>query len=614
MIHVLAMLSVQSLLGAFDNLWHHEITEALPSRPGARLELALHTAREFLYAVIFTGIAWFRWQGGWGIALLAILATEIVITLWDFVVEDRTRKLPRFERILHTVLAINFGATLAVWAPELQAWVTAPTALAPAYYGMWSWVMTLFGMGVFAWAIRDLAAVVSLGVPAWQRRPIRVAPATGLSRTVLVTGGTGFIGWALVRKLAGRGDRVIVLTRDPAKARDQFGPGIEICGALRDLDRSRPIDAIVNLAGEPLAGGLWTKSRKRRFLESRLGVTRDLIALIEKLDHKPEVLINASAIGYYGDRGDEELTEASAPQPVFMSDLCRSWEEAALAAERFGVRISRLRIGLVLGRDGGVAQPMALTTRLGLGAIMGDGKQFVSWIHLDDLIELILFAVERTDMAGPINAVAPHPVSHESFMRGLGEAFGRSVRLSMPANLLRVAIGEMADLMLTSQRVVPAAALEAGFPFRYPELSGALADLFGSEAASQANGGEVCVYMNDACPVCEAEMAHYEGQAVREDLPITFERVGCAKEGLPEFGLSAADLRRRLYVMNSAGELRSGIDAFIALWSALPRYRWASRLVARPVVRPIAALIYDGVCVPILERWNARRAARAKVA
>lgn len=613
MIPVLTMLTIQSLLGAFDNLWHHEITEALPGKPGARQELALHAAREFLYGVIFTGIAWFRWQGGWGVVLLAILATEIVITLWDFVVEDRTRKLPRFERILHTVLAINFGAILAVWAPELAAWIAAPTMLAKTGYGIWSWIMTAFGVGVFVWGIRDLAAAVSLGVPAWQRCPIKTGPVSALSLTVLVTGGTGFIGRAVVRKLAGRGDRVVVLSRDPAKARDRFGPLIEIIGSLDEWDSARPLDVIVNLAGELPVGGLWTKKRKQRFLESRLGMTSQIVALIERLNHKPELLISASAIGYYGDRGSEELSEYATAQPVFMSDLCRAWENAAMAAERFGVRVSRLRIGVVLGRDGGAVPPMALTARLGLGAIMGSGDQFVSWIHLADLIDLILFTIDRPDMVGPINAVAPAPLTHQAFMRALGACFGKSVRFRMPAWLLRRTMGGMSDLMLTSQRVIPSAALEARFAFRFQEISAALANLFGAQQAVPAED-DLCVYMNDACPVCHAEMKHYEDQVRRDDLPITFERVGQAVGGLPDYGLSGADLRRRLFVMNRAGELKSGVDAFIALWSELPRYRWAARVVQHPVLRPIAALIYDGICVPVLARWNARRATRLEAA
>ncbi len=601
---VLIMLTIQGLLGAVDTLWHHEITEGLTRRPGARGELMLHTAREVLYAVVFTGIAWFRWEGGWAYALLAVMAVEIAITLWDFVLEDRTRRLPASERVLHTVLAINVGAILAVWAPDWRLWATAPTALAATGYGLWSWIMALFGVGVFVWAVYDLAAVIRLGVPAWQRRPLRRGDRrTG--KTVLVTGATGFIGRALTRALLGRGDHVLALSRDPAKARDLFGPLVEVVDRLDTIPATRRIDAIVNLAGEPLAGGRWTAARKRRFLGSRLGVTDEILALIGRLDRKPEALISGSAIGYYGDRGDEVLTETSGPRAIFMSDLCRRWEGRAEQAADLGVRVCRLRIGLVLGREGGAVRPLALAARLGAGIVMGNGGQFVSWIHRDDLVRLMLFALDRADVAGPVNAVAPHPVAFGDLMQHLGTALHRPVRLSIPAGLLRLALGEMADLFLASQRVLPAAADAAGFTFAFPTIERAFADLYGPPTGAAA----LSVYINDACPVCRVEMEHYEGMRAEARCPVAFERIGHDAAGLPAYGLSAADLRRRLYVRSRDGGMLSGVDAFVALWRVLPRYRWAARMASLPGIHGLASLIYEGLCVPVLAAWNRRRPA-----
>ena len=602
---VLIMLTIQSLLGAFDNLWHHEITEDLTHKPSARGELTLHTVREFLYAVIFTSVAWVRWEGAWAYGFVGIMAIEIVITLWDFVIEDQTRKLPAFERVLHTVLAINFGAILAVWTPELSHWAAAPTALAPTGYGIWSWIMTLFGLGVFAWGLHDLAAVVRLGVPEWQRHPMQRGE-NAAPRTVLITGATGFIGRALTRALIARGEHVLALTRDPVKAADRFGPLVEIVERLDLIPADRRIDAIVNLAGEPLAGGLWTGARKRRFLESRLGVTGEVLKLIRRLETKPEALINGSAIGYYGDRGDEALTEANLPRPLFMSDLCRQWEALAEQATGLGVRVCRLRIGLVLGTDGGAVQPLALTTRLGLGTIMGTGKQIVSWIHLGDLVRLVLFALDRTDLAGPINAVAPNPISHGSFMRQLGRTLHRPVLLQVPAFVLRLGLGELSGLFLASQRVLPNVASAAGFSFVHPEIEDAFADLYGQPANTRTTG-PLSVYMNETCPVCRVEMEHYEGMSSEATCPIAFERVGRIAAGLEAYGLSAIDLRRRLYVRGRDGELHSGVEAFTALWSVLPRYRWAARLIQLPGIHGLAGGIYDGLCVPILAAWNRRR-------
>ncbi|HSW23041.1 MAG TPA: NAD-dependent epimerase/dehydratase family protein, partial [Burkholderiaceae bacterium] len=308
---VFAMVTLQCLMGAFDNLWHHELQEQLPQKPQARPELALHTARELLYALVFAGMAWWRWEGAWAFVLVAILLVELVVTLADFIVEDRTRRLPPLERVLHTLMAASYGALLALWAPELWRWAQAPTGLAPTDYGAWSWLLSTFSLGVLAWGLRDLFAVARLGVPQWQREPLR-AGVGETPRTVLVTGATGFIGRALVRELLTRGDRVLALSRDPLRAQDRFGPQVEVVGSLAAIDQDRAIDAIVNLAGEPVAGGLWTRARKQRLIDSRVGTSTEVVALIRRLRVKPQVLVSASAIGWYGDRGEEALIEASA--------------------------------------------------------------------------------------------------------------------------------------------------------------------------------------------------------------------------------------------------------------------------------------------------------------
>jgi uncharacterized protein (TIGR01777 family) len=602
---VLIMLTVQALMGGFDNLWHHELSEDLPHKPSARKELALHTGRELLYALIFASIAWVRWEGAWTFVLLGVFAVEIGLTLWDFMVEDQTRRLPKFERILHTVLAIDFGAILAVWAPELVRWATAPTGFGGADYGILSWLMTAFGIGVFLWGIRDLLAVVRLGTPQWQRHPLR-AGASAAPRTILVTGATGFIGGALTRALVENGDHVIALSRSPEQAGDRFGPLVEICGDLDAIATGRRIDAIVNLAGAPLATGPWTRSRKRRFVESRLAVTGAVTRLIERLEHKPEALISGSAIGYYGDRGEAELTEASSPQDIFMSELCGRWELAAARAEQFGVRVCCLRIGLVLGKDGGALAPMLLTTRLGLGAIMGSGTQIVSWIHRDDLIRLIRFAIDEAALNGPINATAPNPVSHTAFMGALAAAVHRRIRLRLPAVMLRAAIGELSSLFLSSQRVLPQSALAAGFQFELGELADAFAEIAARPAAGEGLRATT-VYLNDECPVCNAEMQLYRREATSTCRPVIFKPVSAVPNGIATCGLGNADLRRRLFVADRRGELLSGVDAFIVLWRELPRYRWAARLVALPGVYQLCSLLYDGGCVPVLAAWNRRR-------
>jgi uncharacterized protein (TIGR01777 family) len=473
---VLAMLSVQCLLGALDNLWHHELAVDLPHRPGAAFEMLLHALREFFYVLILAVAAWQYWQGAWALVFAAVLAAEILVTLRDFIEEDRTRRLPGSERVLHTILALNYGATLALWAPQLMRQWQAPTTMAMVDHGAWSWLLSAGMLGALAWGLRDLLAAWRLAHPSWHRRPLR-AGSNAAPRTVLVTGGTGFIGSALVRALVERGDRVIVLSRKPYRAWDRFGPAVEIVGKLAELDEERRVDAIVNLAGAPIAGLPWTARRRRTLVGSRIGVTAELTQLVARLRRRPEVLVNASAIGWYGEHGEELLDEDGGPQQRFVSELCRRWERAALGVGHWGVRVCCLRIGLVLGREGGVLPPMLRSSRLGLGAVLGDGAQWLSWVHLNDLLRLILLLLERPELNGAFNATAPEPVRQREFAAALAAAHGGRARLRVPAALLRALAGEMSDLFLLSQRVVPRKALDAGFRFEHPQLPQALAAL-----------------------------------------------------------------------------------------------------------------------------------------
>jgi len=298
-------------------------------------------------------------------------------------------------------------------------------------------------------------------------------------RTVLITGATGFIGIHLVRSLLARGDALIVLTRNPARASKLLGHEVQIVSELAALSASTPIDAIVNLAGARILDLPWTRSRRAVLMSSRIGTTSALIALGERLERRPRVLVSASAIGYYGVHGDEPLDEQAAAQPIFQSTLCQQWEQAASAAERLGIRTVRLRLGLVLGRDGGALPALARPVRMGLGAIIGTGRQWLSWIHLDDTVRLIEFCLDSAALRGAVNAVAPGAVTHRAFQQQLAATLHRPLWLRIPGALLRVAMGERAQLLVDGQRVVPAQASAAGFEFRYPDLGAALQQLLG---------------------------------------------------------------------------------------------------------------------------------------
>jgi len=475
---VFLLLSIQALMGAFDNLWHHELQARLPQRVSARRELVLHAAREAIYSVVFIGLGWFEWRGALAALLAVLLATELVITLADFLEEDRTRRLPPFERVLHTLLTISYGLFLGLMAPILWAWSRQPTALVATPQGWVSWLFTLYGVGVLAWSLRNAQAVVRLGrVAAPQPLPAShlIAPA------VLVTGATGFVGSALMAELQREGRRLIVLSRDALAARANFGAGVWVVESLDAIPSETRIDAIVNLAGARVLGMPWTAARRRVLLASRVEVTAALVALMRRLQQPPRVLVSASAVGFYGaspKHSFEPLDEASPGRPgEFQSDLCAATEHEARRGEALGVRVVRMRFGVVLGRGDGAYPMLALSSRLGFGAVLGSGRQPAPWIHLDDAVGLIRFAMARNDVAGAVNAVAPDTPTQARFAQSLAASFGRRARLRMPQWPLRALAGEMSTLLLDGQNAVPRAALSAAYSFRFAKLDAALADL-----------------------------------------------------------------------------------------------------------------------------------------
>jgi hypothetical protein len=301
---------------------------------------------------------------------------------------------------------------------------------------------------------------------------------------VLVTGATGFIGRRLVEALAAGGHEAIVLLRDPAKS-TLLRPPFRLITSLDQLPDQTRIDAIVNLAGEPIADGLWTQTKRRKMLGSRLGVTNEVVRLIARLRRKPAVLVSGSAIGWYGLWQDEALTEASEGRPCFSRELCQVWERASLRAEELGVRVVCLRTGLVLGSDGGLLARLLTPFEFGLGGPIGSGRQWMSWIERDDVIRLIAHAIATPAIAGPLNATAPAPVQNAALTRALCAALRRPAIFRVPAGPLHALAGDFADeLLLGGQRVLPAKALASGFAFRHPTLPSALAAILGADGAA----------------------------------------------------------------------------------------------------------------------------------
>ena len=292
--------------------------------------------------------------------------------------------------------------------------------------------------------------------------------------SVLITGATGFIGAPLCRELQTRGARLTVLTRDAERARQRLGAGVSAITQLDQLPEQVP-DALINLAGEPLASGRWNAARKEEFRRSRIGTTEALWQWFEQRGQYPQQVISGSAIGYYGDSGEQPVTEENGPGAGFAAELCRDWEAAALRFADQGSRVVLLRTGIVLGQGGGALQSMLLPFRLGLGGRLGSGRQWMSWIHRDDMVALILHCLDKPELSGPVNGTAPNPVTNRFFTRTLARTLHRPSLFPAPAFMLRLLMADMADeLLLASQRVLPQVVLESGFEFQYPELPQAL--------------------------------------------------------------------------------------------------------------------------------------------
>lgn len=295
---------------------------------------------------------------------------------------------------------------------------------------------------------------------------------------VVVSGGTGLIGEALVRRLSAAGREVVVLSRRAAAAGD-LPPGVRVlpwngrdaAGWGEVVDGAA---ALVNLAGEPIAGGRWTAARKQRIVASRQQACAALLAAVRAARTRPEVLLQASAVGFYGDRAEEILDEESAPGSGFLAETTVAWERASAPFEALAVRRVLVRTGIVLARDGGALPRILLPLRFGVGGALGSGRQWMPWIHLEDEVAALLWLLERRDLAGPFNLTAPHPATNAELTREAARRLGRPAVLRVPEWALRSILGELAEAVLGSQRALPRRLLASGFRFRYPELAPAL--------------------------------------------------------------------------------------------------------------------------------------------
>ncbi|MEZ4705501.1 MAG: TIGR01777 family oxidoreductase [Bdellovibrionota bacterium] len=296
------------------------------------------------------------------------------------------------------------------------------------------------------------------------------------AKKILVSGASGFVGKHLSDFLKDQGHDIFSLTRSPKHDHDLAW---DVLHRKIDLQKMEGFDAVIHLAGENIASGYWTEEKKRAIADSRVEGTAFLIQTLEKCTRKPSVWINASAIGYYGDRDDEMLTEASSPGDSFLAKVCKSWEAQAQKCRTWPCRDVQLRFGIVLGPDGGALSKMLPTFSKGLGGKLGDGKQYMSWIEIDDLVSMISFCLSDDRTCGPINACSPNPVRNEDFTLALSHALDKPTLFRVPKLAVKAILGEGADEAFASTRVIPKKMLELGFEFQYPTIESAMKRVVG---------------------------------------------------------------------------------------------------------------------------------------
>lgn len=294
---------------------------------------------------------------------------------------------------------------------------------------------------------------------------------------VLITGGSGFVGQRLCQQLAQQGHEMQVVSRRPHQVRERLPSGCDIRDHAQAFIESPP-DALINLAGESIAGKRWSDEQKAKLINSRVEATEQLVALCEQLKANgqplPAVMVSGSAMGYYGDQGKRVVIEETLPHEEFAHQLCKKWEAAAQPVEALGIRLAILRTGLVLDAGGGSLQKMLPPFKLGLGGRFGSGEQFMPWIHRDDLVAAILFLIDQEGLSGPFNGSAPHPVTNATFSKTLASQLNRPAIFPVPAFVLKAGLGEMSRLLLTGADMRPARLEDAGFSFQYPTLNKAL--------------------------------------------------------------------------------------------------------------------------------------------
>ncbi|MGF2734634.1 TIGR01777 family oxidoreductase [Marinobacter sp. DUT-1] len=300
-----------------------------------------------------------------------------------------------------------------------------------------------------------------------------------MAKRILITGGTGFIGKELCPRLLERGDQLSVFSRQPAESVKAICGRVETVNSLKSLRSGQGFDAVINLAGEGIADKRWSASRKQALRDSRIRLTEELVDVIRTWERSPQVMVSGSAVGFYGDQGAAPVTEDTTPNDEFTHQLCRDWENAAMALDSGDTRICLSRTGVVAGPGGGFLDRMLPPFKLGLGGRLGSGQQYMPWVHRTDVVNALIWMVDTESARGPYNVVSPNPATNAEFTRTLGRVLHRPTPFPAPAPVLKIALGEMSRLLLTGQNARPAKLMAEGFTFQFDELEPALRDAVG---------------------------------------------------------------------------------------------------------------------------------------
>lgn len=611
---IFIILTAQALLSMIGGAMRYGAPGASHLPSGQPRYLALRTARRLLMALILFGLAWWQWQGvfAWVLGMLIILETALLVRP-VLISREKGEKLP-FRQVL-LVAHVMSGVSIAVlFVPVLLNWSAMNGGLISTDHGLWSRILTGLAAGFAIATCRGVVATMRRTIeriPEWQLNPIRRGE-RNLPRTWLISGGTGFVGRRLVHRLIARGDNIIVIARDPAKASHMYGPHVRIAGSAEDIDDCERVDVMVSLSGTPFADGLWSRARRDELLRSRIEATDALVALAGRLKRPPGLLIGCSDVGYYGDQTGDELTENSAPGTGFIAELWRAVEDSTRKAEAFGVRVVRLRLGQVIDPDGGGLKAQRAITRFPGGLIPGDGRQMGSWISLDDLIGLMFHAEERTRMNGAVNAVAPEPDTRAGMARLIAESMNRPVLLKLPAWLIRGLFGDRAGIWLGNTRVRPVQAEKTGYRFTDRTLAAALQQF---ETDAEPVPVDAVTFFNMDCPVCstEARMCQRQIDQISEPTGLDLVHLKDRPDLLAPYGLKAEHLSRRLYIIQADGRSFAGIDALIRTWQRIPAYRWRARLASLPGAYLVACFLYESAIAPLVDGMfgiNSHRARR----